>query len=380
MSERHCSFASQALPERLPATGNLTSPHDRSISPSDNHSQGDVALPDVSPPSAASRSNTDSPGRPSINSHQDQTLDEAINPKHMELLIHLLHNKEMFNLGDRVSDHFSGISRALQIGLKSLYLLYQLLAFSARHLAFLHPGNSTSYLHQADTLQTRAISLFNAAWTGVDESNCVAVLLFSAILGHHIFADTLAKRDPGGLESFITHYTQCIEMHRGIHTIAKTSWPLLMDTELEQMLLGSAKFTSQPPRGNQCQRVKELVDSAEGMGEEDKEACRRAIQYLQVGFDAVLADEEEDELSNKYQMIFSWTMLAPPEFTGLLVAKRPEVLVLLAYYALLLHYGRSKWQVGDAGVYILGIVVDYLGPQWDHWLEYPREMIARDLE
>jgi hypothetical protein len=259
--------------------------------------------------------------------------------------------------------------------------LHQLLAFSARHLAFLHPECSASYLHRTVTLQTRAVSLFNAAWTEVDQSNCVAILLFSSILGHHLLADTLAKRDPGGLEAFITHYMECVEMHRGIHTVASTAWPLLMESELEPILSWSSGFNSRPPRGNHCQRIRELVDGADGLGEEDKEACRLAIQYLQVGFDAVLAEEEEEEeQGNRHQMIFSWTVLAPPEFTGLLAAKRPEVLVLLGYYALLLHYGRNMWQVGDAGAYILGIIVDYLGPEWDHWLEYPRERVAKDLE
>lgn len=297
----------------------------------------------------------------------------------MELLIHLTLDKEIFNLAGGLGAYPSRLSVALKAGLEAPYLLHQLLAFSARHLAFLHPESSASYLHQAVTLQTHAISLFNAAWTEVDQSNCVAILLFSSILGHHLLADTLVKRDPGGLEAFMTRYVQCLQMHRGIHTIATTAWPLLMESELEPILSWSSGFNSRPPRGNHCQRIRELVDGSEGLGEEDKEVCRLAIQYLQVGFDAVLAEEEEVQ-GNRYQMIVSWTMLAPPEFTGLLAAKRPEVLVLLGYYALLLHYGRHMWQIVDAGAYILDIIVDYLGPGWDHWLEYPRERIlAKDL-
>ncbi|RDL31401.1 Uncharacterized protein BP5553_09610 [Venustampulla echinocandica] len=378
MSGRDCSFASQASPENRSTSG--ASSHERSISPGDNHSQGGFTLHHATPLTATSISNSDSPEPPSINktnNHQDLTLDGAINFNHMELLIHAIHDKELFNLGDRVSDYSASMSLALKRGLKSPYLLHQLLAFSARHLAFLHPECSASYFHQAVALQTRAVSLFNAAWTGVDESNCVAILLFSVALGHHLLADTLAKRDPGGLEGFMTHYVQCMEMHRGIHTIATTAWPQLMESELESVLSFSSGFASRKPRGNQCQRIRELVDGADGLVEEDKETCRLAIRYLQVGFDALLAEEEEQ--GNRYQMIFAWTMLAPPEFTGLLAAKRPEVLVLLGYYALLLHYGRDMWQVGDAGAYILGIIVDYLDPKWHHWLEYPREMVVNVL-
>lgn len=375
MSGRDCSFASQGPPKKLSTSG--TSSHEQSISPCNSQSQGSVAQlvvdPQITPGPPC-------PGLlewPSINNHQDPTLDEAINLNHMELLIHVTIDKEMFNLSDGIGDYSSNFSFTLETCLKSPYLLHGLLAFSARHLAFLRPERSASYLYQAATLQTRAISLFNAACTEVDKSNCVAILLFSTVLGHHLLADTLVQRDRGGLEAFISYYVQCVEMHRGIHTIARTAWPLLMESQLEQILSWSSDFNSRPPRGTHCQRIRELVDGAEGLGKEDREACELAIKYLQVGFDAVLAEEVEQ--GNRYQMIFKWTLLAPAEFTVLLVARRPEVLVLLGYYALLLHYGRSMWQVGDAGAYILGIIVEYLGPEWDYWLEYPREMVAKDL-
>lgn len=310
---------------------------------------------------------------------QDATFEEAINFNHMELIIHLTTNKEMFNLGD-IDSSPSSFSLALQTGLESPYLLYQLLAFSARHLAFLHPNRFESYLHQAISLQTRAVSLFNASEIKLSQSSSVSILLFSTILGHHLLADTLAKRDSHELEAFIAHYTQCVEMHRGIYTIATTAWPLLMESELKRILQRSSEFTSRAPRGNHCQRIRELVENTDGLREEDKAACRLAIRYLQIGFDAVLAAGEEQEPDIQYQMLFLWTVLVPREFTSLLAAFLPEPLVVLAYYALLLHYGKNMWQVGDAGVYILHMILEYLGPEWGYWLEYPSEKIGKDLK
>ena len=251
-----------------------------------------------------------------------------------------------------------------------------MLAFSARHLAFLHPERAEPYLHQSVTLQTRAISLFNASWNGIDESNCVAMLLFSAILGHHILTDTLAKRDAGGLEAFMFYFIQCIDMQRGVHTIAETAWPLLMESELKSILSWSSQYNTRIPQGNHCQQVKELVDGAKGLDEEEKESCREAIRYLQIGFDSVSAEKEE-ERGNRFHMVSSWVLLILPPLRGLLVAKQPEALVLLGYYALLLHYGRHIWQIGDAGAFILGIIDDYLGLEWAHWLEWPRQELAK---
>ncbi|OBT66513.1 hypothetical protein VE03_03610 [Pseudogymnoascus sp. 23342-1-I1] len=378
MSGRDCSFTSQpqASPEKLSTSS--VSPHEPVIRIGNNHSEGGITVPNIAPFTAVTPSNSGHPGRLSINDHYDPTLNEIVNPTHMELLMHLLLEKEMFSLGIKVGDYLSNISIALKLALKSPYLLHQLLAFSARHLAFLHPERSASYLHQAVTLQTHAVSLFNAAWTEVSQSNCVEALLFSSVLGHHILTDTLAKRDDGGLVVFIAHYIQCVEVHRGIYTIARTVWPLLMDSELGPILSLTAEFTSRQPKGSHCQQIRELVNCSDGLGEEAKKACQVAIDYLQVGFDAVMADEETQGV--RHQMIFSWTLLVPPELTDLFTAKRPEILVLLAYYAVLLHYGKNMWQVGDSGAYILGIIVDYVGPEWDHWLKYPQEMVANGFE
>jgi hypothetical protein len=72
-------------------------------------------------------------------------------------------------------------------------------------------------------------------------------------------------------------------------------------------------------------------------------------------------------------------MLASPDFTSLLSAKKPEALVLLSYYALLLHHGRGLWQVGDTGTYLMDLIVDYLPSEWHFWLEYPRRILLETL-
>ena len=141
--------------------------------------------------------------------------------------MHLTLDGSMFTLTDRVSSYRTSISIALNKGLEFPFLLHQLLAYSARHLASLHPEHSASYLHQAVALQTRGISLFNDAWTKVnrtvDMNNCVPIILFASILGHHVLADTLVKREPT-LDAFLEHYIQCLITNRGMYDIARSAW------------------------------------------------------------------------------------------------------------------------------------------------------------
>lgn len=70
-------------------------------------------------------------------------------------------------------------------------------------------------------------------------------------------------------------------------------------------------------------------------------------------------------------------MLLTPEFANLLSAMRPEALVVLAYYAEMLHYARDLWQVRDAGAFIFGLIANHLDESWSTWLEPPRLVIHR---
>jgi hypothetical protein len=293
----------------------------------------------------------------------------------MELVIHLiLHAEEISKLSDRVDSYPEAISFGLKTGLEFPFVLYQMLAFSARHLAHLRPARADTYLHQAVSLQTRALSLFNGSDTEVRPSNCVAILLFSSVLGHHLLADTLVTRT-GGLDTFLDTFVQCAEKTRGISVIAHAAWPMLMETEIAPVLTLSAAFTARTPRGGDCRQAARLVDEADGLDADGKAACQKAIQYLQVGIDAVLGEQGPQ---NRFQMIFSWTMLLRQEFTALLAARKLEALVILGHYFLLLHYGRELWQVGDAGSYLMGLLSDRLGPEQQQWLSHPRQIIMDD--
>ncbi|KAK3377014.1 hypothetical protein B0T24DRAFT_620283 [Lasiosphaeria ovina] len=430
LSQRECSFVTEAAgPDNLSVSG--ASSHESSISPGGGSSPDGPAessgpvLSDASPiladmTSTASPLAAQSPdltgttGILQVADAAQATLGEALNLDHMELLIHAVcNNKDMFNLGDGSGGHtnadLANLQLGLQAGLDAPYLLHAMLAFSARHLAFLHPERAPAYLHRAVALQTRAVSLCNASWASsgsaaVDESNCVPVLLFATVLGHHVLADTLAQAQAqtsttttitakdssvsSRLDEFVAHYARCVDVHGGIYAVALAAWPLLLRSGLGAALAWSSGFTSRPPRGRHTARATELVDAAADLPDAEKAACRTAIQYLQVGFDAMLAGEDandsegddeqgaEERQRARYQMLFLWTTLVPHEFTGLLLAKRPEALVVLAYYALLLHHGRAMWQVGGAGAAIVAMVAEYLGPDWEYWLAYPCEMVA----
>lgn len=116
-----------------------------------------------------------------------------------------------------------------------------------------------------------------------------------------------------------------------------------------------------------------MVLESSSISPAEKDACLSALRYLQVGFDAATAEEGEEQ--NRHHMVCTWPMLLTPSFTSLLSTLRPEALVVLAHYAEILHYARELWQVRDAGVYILGMILDYLDGTWAQWLIRARRTV-----
>lgn len=307
--------------------------------------------------------------------------DEAVNRIHAELLVHLI--AEGFDLlgNATAASPTAFFTYAIQRGLECPYLLCQLLALSARHLSFTRSTQSHEYFNQALALQTSALSLFNEGIVALNESNCVDVMLFSVMLGHHLLADTLAVGASGssGLDDVVQASTVGLSTYRGIRAIILLLRPTMRVSSrsgYRNACAMSESFLTSEPRGKYCQLLYDMIQRNGDFSSEERDSLLLMTNFLQLGIDAIL----RDETSNRNLMIYSWPMLAPEQFVIMVEDKRPEALVLMAWYCALLHHGRSMWQVGGAGAHILHLISGYLGQAWSFALEYPTEVIEGERQ
>lgn len=314
----------------------------------------------------------DLPGDLTASSPRDYAIAPVtgeVNLDHAELLMHCFKEDDIFVLSDRVGDYQGSLKLAFDIAHQFPYLLHELLAFSACHLATRYP-HIPRYHSLASDLQTRAVALFNASGQDITPDNCVAVLLFSTIVGQHLFADSLRPRDFAGLPAFIQRFTHCLAVQRGIFTIYQAASPVLLASPLEKFLTAGIESQRVEPVGSDCAELTAMIYESPRLTPTDKEACIRASVILQLGFDAIaLAPEEPTHLC------FKWVIGVRPALKALLEAMQPDAMVILAYYGLLLHMNRGAWPVGTAGAYIIGMVTDFLGRDCP-WLAYPRRRMA----
>jgi hypothetical protein len=290
---------------------------------------------------------------------------------HAELLIHCFQDQDVFVLSDKVDDFQESMRLAFDIAHRFPYLLHELLAFSACHLATLHP-DVPRYHNLAFDLQTRAVALFNASGQDITPENCVAVLLFSVLLGQHLFADSLRPRDFAGLSSFIQRFTHSLAVQRGIGIIYQAAAPVLMASPLEKYLSAGIESQRKEPVGSDCAELTAMIYESPRLTAADKEACIHATVILQLGFDAMALVPDEPT-----HLCFKWVIGVRPALRALLEAMQPDAMVVLAYYGLLLHLNRRAWAVGSAGAYIIGMVTQHLGRDCP-WLAYPRQRMAEN--
>lgn len=296
--------------------------------------------------------------------------DGPVNVLHLRLILHF----SLATAVPEIPDHLTKVGSELvvRVSLETPYLLYQVLAISARHLAYLHPEHYKNYYGQAVQLQTHAIAAFNASQP-LDSDACVPAVLFSSILSRHSLTDTLSTRD-GDFPAFVDRFVQCAQLQRGIRAVVSgVSWSSLLQSDLSPFLKWGVSGSHITTHGHECDQLLRLVAITTGLDPVSRESCRTAIHHLQAGLDELANPVPE---TNSFQLIFSWNIYLHEEFLTLLAQQRPEAAAIMGWYAVLLHRGRHLWQIGDAGAFILASVTEFLGLDWVHWLEWPRSVIT----
>ncbi|KAL7621683.1 hypothetical protein AAE478_009010 [Parahypoxylon ruwenzoriense] len=115
-------------------------------------------------------------------------------------------------------------SKVPRMALEYRFLMNQMLAVAAFHLAFLHPGRSQFYLLQASCHQNYAVQGMRAALDEITADNCHALFAASAllVLGGHA-AVTVQSEGSGASGASVEDLLDIFMLTRGVHDLLRTS-------------------------------------------------------------------------------------------------------------------------------------------------------------
>ena len=289
-------------------------------------------------------------------------------PQHMILL------RQADAVPNFTGSHGSVVDIAIRYAIDSTYLLDEVLAFTAFHMAHLYPQSAAQYRNLATELQTRALASFTHLTETVpidDKETAVPRFLFSAILGRHVLSDTLVSFC-SDMHLLVDRFVECFKLTSGIRSVVPPARDYLQNSEIQPFLQVILKAQSRITlSGNECDPLNRLMDDSD-LNETSAEACRQTIKLLQLSFDMCKFLDEVDYP----QSASSFSVGIYAGFIDVLRKHRPEALIILAYYGVLLHRCRSFWAFHDAGAAIIRTIAGHVGSYWQEALAWP----LRELE
>ncbi|KAL8671609.1 MAG: hypothetical protein Q9168_003899 [Polycauliona sp. 1 TL-2023] len=262
---------------------------------------------------------------------------------------------------------------ATTIGFAYPFLLNELLAISALHMASCRPANEEEVWHtRATELQSLALKGFNSMEQQVDESNCEVVLLFSALIGTHLLGDRSQIRALASSSDYLDHLVSCVSLMRSVRSLVlKHHTVFLLQSSVRALLITRNPLPPYENVPSECRQLSVLIEESD-LGPSSVEAYEAAIDRLFWLFDLT---EVPSKPHDTPRSVFAWPVQLDDGYMTLLNQRRPEALVILAYYGVVLHFYRNAWCIGDAGASLIRAIDAQLGSYWSRWLQWPISMI-----
>ncbi|KAL9631367.1 MAG: hypothetical protein Q9204_004259 [Flavoplaca sp. TL-2023a] len=260
---------------------------------------------------------------------------------------------------------------ATTIGFSYIFLLNELLAIAALHMAICRPEEEAVWHTRATELQSLALKGFNSMEQQIDESNCVVVLLFSGLVGIHFLGDRSRIRALASGSEYLDHLVSCVSLTRSVRSLVlEHHTAFLLQSSIRPLLMirhPTPPYTGVP---DECRQLTVMITESD-LGPSSIEAYEAAIDRLFWLFDLT----ETSKPHNTPRSVFAWPVQLNDGYMALLYQRRPEALIIVAYYGVILHFYRNAWCIGDSGASLIRAIDTQLGSYWSRWLQWPMSMI-----
>lgn len=247
------------------------------------------------------------------------------------------------------------------------YLMDQMLALAASHKSTLSEHDRDWYRHEALRLQTRAIGQFNRAET---HGNPLAPFVYSTLLGQQALFDAFSSASD--LPATLDKMTHCLELHKGIAAVVGDAMARATSVFEDYMAGSPAVIDDDAISGSECDGLVKRLRMAD-LPETTLEVYLNVARVLQYLFDSVKKSKR-----GRLAAVQEWLVRAKDDYISLLKQRRPEALILLAYYGVLLHQARDYWAFSGSGSLLVRGISGHLGDYWSEWLEWPNAQIREE--
>ncbi|KAG7054449.1 fungal Zn binuclear cluster domain-containing protein [Colletotrichum scovillei] len=265
------------------------------------------------------------------------------------------------------------------------FLLHQILAFSAYHLAYLQPDCRHAYLMQAAQHQNDAINGMRGTLLGtISSTNCHALFASSIFLTLSAFATypSYEKYNPSfsPIDSMLDIFT----LTDGMSMILRASDDDLRKGPLREIFIrGSGDTTPSTveatlqPLFERLPRLSSRLAEIGLVEHEGKYAITNAVIALSEciakvsTFNAMSAPVE-------FRAVFLWPILMTSDYLDMLRRRHPAAMVVLAHYCVIVHMAEPFcWFLNGWARSLVSLISQHLAATpWADLMAWPVEIIG----
>ncbi|KAK1987570.1 hypothetical protein LZ30DRAFT_151799 [Colletotrichum cereale] len=250
-----------------------------------------------------------------------------------------------------------------QIAFANDFLLHGILAVSAIHVAHCYPEKRPEYATISARHQNIALSKFSPVLADISEKTADAYVLHAICI---FLLNTYSIANPSGpitpkdvAQSFI--------LLQGIKSIIALPFAhrYILNGPLARWLYQGG--VEPAVAGNYSAKIDDLLNLTRSMApSDDTTTCQSALEGLKITFTAVSTPQHRSGL------VWRWAVSLPQSFLELISQNHPMALVILMYYAALVHaFERNMWYLCGWGNNVALTLEKAIQEPWREWIQWP---------
>jgi hypothetical protein len=253
------------------------------------------------------------------------------------------------------------------------FLMHEILAVAALHLARTRPARAGIYNTASDRHHQIALKFFQDI-PDIDRQNCHATLACASLITVYSWAARAGSLIMVNRNTPVDEKTvEVVQLLRGQSTLHSSVQEWLVDGPLWPMFKPWAQRDPQseiilPEDEKHLSSLAQLwKPPPPAMSPDTASVLETSLETLRMVFSIATSDNGVGFIA----AALSWSCFIPEPYICLVQGGTPEALVLLAHYCVLLNRVNDFWWIQGQPQRLLATIRDGLDQSWQRWIEWP---------
>jgi hypothetical protein len=271
-----------------------------------------------------------------------------------------------------------------QISFTQDFLLHGILAFSALHLARSQPERKNLLYTEASAHHDIGLRMFRTAMLNISPQNCDACLAFSTLIAAYSWASSHQTGDLFFSDTSTTEESSNVEwasLLRGVNTLLEAAEEWMTSSSMKLVLHPRPTDplpaeAADPEVSIKLTALSQLWDSSpEKFNVVEVNALNDTLALLHEDYQLVASSPGDFEV-DIVSILYAWPIKVPSAFLVMVKEFKPEALIVLAHYSLLLNRAEQIWFMQGMSRRLLQTIHSKLGKEWQSWIAWPLQNLV----